>query len=76
MIMKSLSSKDVVLIKRALKYIVKNGDLPEEHIRRADFLLQDLEEDESAMFYISMITTMIKKDLFNDIDEIKALLKE
>jgi hypothetical protein len=76
MIMKNLSSKDVVLIKRALKYTVKNGDLPEEHVRRADFLLKELDEDDSTMFYVSMITTMIKKDLFNDIDEIKALLKE
>ena len=67
MIMKNLSNKDVMLIKRALKYIVKHEDLLNEHITRAEWLLKDLDEDESVTFYVSMISTMYEKNMFDNL---------
>ena len=38
-----------------------------EHITRAEWLLKDLDEDESVTFYVSMISTMYEKNMFDDL---------
>lgn len=59
--MKSLSNKDVALIKRALKFLKKNQDLKLDTEFRLDFLLNDITEDEKAEIF-AVITEAVYKD--------------
>ena len=73
MIVKILSLEDVVLIKKALTYMIINEDLSqiEEQIVRMEHLLEDLHLSELETCTALMISEMIKKGMFKNIDEVK-----
>jgi len=75
MLMKSLSNKDVALIKKALKFLKKNQELNADREFRLDFLLKDIEEDETPKIYAALFTTLLKYDFFDDVAELKEELK-
>ncbi|BCV02176.1 MAG: hypothetical protein CM15mV50_680 [uncultured marine virus] len=50
MLMKSLSNKDVALIKKALKFLKKNQELKADTEFRLDFLLRDITKDEKNKY--------------------------
>ena len=61
MLMKSLSNKDVALIKRALKFLKKNQELKLDTEFRLDFLLKEITEDEQEAIF-KIITETVYKD--------------
>ena len=71
MLMKSLSNKDVALIKRALKFLKKNQDLNIDTEFRLDFLVKDIEKDEMPSIYAHVLTVLFTDDLFDDVLAIK-----
>ena len=75
MLMKSLSNKDVALIKRALKFLKKNQELNPDTEFRLDYLLKDIEQDETPTIYASLCTTLLKYDVFDDGSKLKDQLR-
>jgi hypothetical protein len=71
MLMKSLSNKDVALIKRALKYLKKNQELHPDTEFRLDYLVKDIEKDEMPSIYAHVLTVLFTDDLFDDVLAIK-----
>ena len=59
--MKSLSNKDVALIKKALKFLKKNQELKFDTEFRLDFLIKDITKDEQAKIF-SVITETVYRD--------------
>ncbi len=76
MIIKTLSKKDVVLIKRSLRYISKHEALLEEHQNRINFLLSDLEKDEMPALYANVFTSLLEYDFYDDVERLKEKLVE
>ena len=75
MLMKSLSNKDVALIKRALKFLKKNQELNPDTEFRLDYLLKDIEQDETPTIYASLFTTLLKYDFLDDVSKLKDQLR-
>jgi hypothetical protein len=67
MLMKSLSNKDVALIKRALKYLKKNQELKADTEYRLDFLLKDITEDEQEKIFLAVYETVYKDKTRKDL---------
>ncbi len=69
MLMKSLSNKDVALIKKALKFLKKNQELKSDTEFRLDFLLEDITKDEKEQVFTAVCEAVYKdktrKDLLN-----------
>tara|TARA_X000001382_G_C3056416_1_gene142837 strand:- start:209 stop:472 length:264 start_codon:yes stop_codon:yes gene_type:complete len=75
MLMKSLSNKDVALIKKALKFLKKNQELKHDTEFRLDYMIKDIEQDETPTIYASLFTTLLKYDFFDDVSELKNQLR-
>lgn len=75
MLMKSLSNKDVALIKKALKFLKKNQELNDDTEFRLDYMIKDIEKDEMPRIYASLFTTLLKYDFFDDVSELKNQLR-
>ena len=72
MIMKSLSSKDVVLIKRAIKKLLKEDELLQQHTQRGEILLKELDNDETDTiweFIYRSIQKTFEEDLKKEMDK-------
>jgi len=67
MLMKSLSNKDVALIKRALKFLKKNQELKADTEYRLDFLLKDITEDEQEKIFLAVYETVYKDKTRKDL---------
>lgn len=65
--MKSLSNKDVALIKRALKFLKKNQELKADTEFRLDFLLKDITEDEQEKIFLAVYETVYKDKTRKDL---------
>tara|TARA_R100001463_G_scaffold71146_4_gene124938 strand:- start:6896 stop:7159 length:264 start_codon:yes stop_codon:yes gene_type:complete len=75
MLMKSLSNKDVALIKKALKFLKKNQELNHDTEFRLDYMIKDIEKDEMPRIYASLFTTLLEYDFFDDVSELKNQLR-
>jgi len=75
MLMKSLSNKDVALIKKALKFLKKNQELNADREFRLDYMIKDIEKDEMPRIYASLFTTLLEYDFFDDVSELKNQLR-
>jgi len=75
MLMKSLSNKDVALIKKALKFLKKNQELNDDTEFRLDYMIKDIEKDEMPRIYASLFTTLLEYDFFDDVSELKNQLR-
>jgi hypothetical protein len=75
MLMKSLSNKDVALIKKALKFLKKNQELNPDTEFRLDYMIKDIEKDEMPRIYASLFTTLLEYDFFDDVSELKNQLR-
>ena len=75
MLMKSLSNKDVALIKKALKFLKKNQELNHDTEFRLDYMIKDIEKDEMPRIYASLFTTLLQYDFFDDVSELKNQLR-
>jgi len=73
--MKSLSNKDVALIKKALKFLKKNQELNHDTEFRLDYMIKDIEKDEMPRIYASLFTTLLEYDFFDDVSELKNQLR-
>ena len=65
--MKSLSNKDVALIKKALKFLKKNQELKADTEFRLDFLLKDITEDEQEKIFLAVYETVYKDKTRKDL---------
>lgn len=75
MLMKSLSNKDVALIKKALKFLKKNQELNYDTEFRLDYMIKDIEKDETPTVYANIFTSLLKYDFFDDVSELKNQLR-
>ena len=73
--MKSLSNKDVALIKKALKFLRKNQELKPDTEFRLDFLIKDIEKDEMPSLYVHMLTAIFSDEFSDDVSAIKERLE-
>ena len=67
MLMKSLSNKDVALIKKALKFLKKNQELKADTEFRLDFLLGDITKDEKEQVFKAVYETVYKNKTRKDL---------
>lgn len=73
MIIKTLSNKDITLIKRALRNLLKTQLLNSEALARADFLMDNLDKDDKFEILDNLLESMqgisAKEILATDYDE-------
>lgn len=73
MIIKTLSNKDITLIKRALRNLLKTQLLNSEALARADFLMDNLDKDDKFEILDNLLESMqgisAKEIVATDYDE-------
>ena len=72
MILKAFSGKDVVLIKRAIKKLLKEDELLQQHTQRGEILLKEMDNDETDTiweFIYRSIQKTFEEDLKKEMDK-------